>query len=367
MRLLYVADNGFSYHNGTFYYSRPNVVNSDFYLRYFDSIVYIARRSRYIDNYSEISTGAKVVLVSRYDIRGLKRAMISLSNEYDVVVVRSGFLGCFASKYAKSIGKILISFCGADPYEFYMAKESIIGHFIANIWRTLECKKMLMADYAHYCTETLYDRYPCNCPYLINSDVQISVNPDTIIKRRNKIRQKNTPYVIGLMGEYVTNDNKGISTAIKSLSLLDDNYLIEIVGAGDKSRYNKLIKSKGFSKRVRFIGYISDKDCINQWLDNIDIYIQPSMSEGLPRATIEAMSRGCPVIASNVCGLNDLLDSKYLVQPKDFINLSKKIRELIEPEEAVKAAEKNFQKAEEFSENIINKKNDEFFGYFRKS
>lgn len=47
-------------------------------------------------------------------------------------------------------------------------------------------------------------------------------------------------------------------------------------------------------------------------LDTCDIYVQPSLQEGLPRALIEAMSRGCPCIGARTAGIPELLPEECL-------------------------------------------------------
>lgn len=366
MRLLYIADNGFSMNNGVYYYSRPNAVNSDQYHKYFDSICYIARYSSYNEKMLPIGNNSKVILVGRYDIRGVKKAMITLLTEYDVVLLRNGLLGCFAAKYAKKLGKVLISYCGADPFEFKMTEDTLSGKLIAYYWRYLEKRKMELADYAHYCTKVLYDRYPCNCLFLICSNVSVKADESILTRRFEKLSKPFNLLKIGIIGQYKDNERKGVLTIIKTLKLLGDNYKLEIVGEGNPARYQKKICMLKLENQVKFLGYISDREKLNAWLDDIDIYVQPSLSEGLPRATIEAMSRGCPVIASNVCGLIDLLPNDYLISPKDYRTLSEKIIWLSKPEQMKKAAEQNYYKSLEFTEDIRDKKLDDFFMKIKK-
>ena len=361
MKLLYVADNGFSFKKGAYYYSRPNEVNSSQYKKYFDSICFIARRSEYSDKMLPIDGSCKVELVGRYDIRDLKNAMTAMATDYDAVIVRNGLFGCFAAKYAKKLGKVLISYCGADPFEFKMAEGTLSGKLMAYYLRCLEKRKLKLADYAHYCTQELFNRYPSQCPYLICSNVSIEVNQEVVDRRLKKIRQTNGIFKIGLIGQFRNNDNKGISTAIKALGLLGNKYQLEVVGEGGSDRYKDVISNLHLVNQIVFLGYISDREQLNAWLDDIDIYVQPSLSEGLPRATIEAMSRGCPVIASNVCGLIDLLPDDYLINPKDYCILAEKIKWLSNPEQTKKAAEQNYYKALEFREDIRDKKLDDFF------
>ena len=59
-----------------------------------------------------------------------------------------------------------------------------------------------------------------------------------------------------------------------------------------------------------------------QWLDHIDVYLQPSFKEGLPRALVEAMSRGCPAIGSRCAGIPELLPQDCLIEPGEVGALS---------------------------------------------
>lgn len=361
MNILYVADNGFSINEGSFFYSRPNLVNSSQYLKYFSKICFIARKSEFRKTMIPIETDVKVRLVGRYDIFALKKAMIDMKGEYDVVLVRNGLLGCFAAIYAKKLGKKLVSYCGADPYEFQFSQGTLKGRIIARLWRHLEKKKMKIGDYAHYCTKVLYERYPSNGPYLICSNVSVKSDKNVLEARLKRIVDKRDITKIGLMGQFVENDRKGISTVIKALKILDGDYIFEIVGEGPTERYDSLIEGLNEKSEVHFLGYISDKQKIIDWLDQIDIYVQPSLSEGLPRATIEAMSRGCPVVASNVCGMVDILSEDYLISPNDFESFAKKIKRISTPVEMERAARANFSTASNYSEEIRDKKMDAFY------
>ena len=67
-------------------------------------------------------------------------------------------------------------------------------------------------------------------------------------------------------------------------------------------------------------------------MDQVDIYIQPSLTEGLPRGLLEAMSRGCPAIASRVGGIPELLGNSCLHRPGDAEGLARLLKQaLLEP------------------------------------
>lgn len=75
------------------------------------------------------------------------------------------------------------------------------------------------------------------------------------------------------------------------------------------------IKQLPIVNKVKFLGLLDIED-VNKYLEKIDIYIQPSRTEGLSRALVEAMSRGCFCIASKVGGNPELIEEKYLYNNK---------------------------------------------------
>ena len=105
-----------------------------------------------------------------------------------------------------------------------------------------------------------------------------------------------------------------------------------------------------------------------EFLDKLDIYLHPSLTEGLPRALIEAMSRGCPALASSAGGIPELLNDKYLHQPGDYKELSKQIKNYsIEKEKLLLMADENFTKAKEYTKLILDSRRSEFLKNFRDS
>lgn len=94
---------------------------------------------------------------------------------------------------------------------------------------------------------------------------------------------------------------KGQHDVIRALGELkkrgDTNYEYQLVGLGDESFLRSIAKNTMLRMKWFLGGKTHDE--VFQWLDNIDIYVQPSYQEGLCRAIVEAMSRGCPVICLN--------------------------------------------------------------------
>ena len=91
------------------------------------------------------------------------------------------------------------------------------------------------------------------------------------------------------------------------------------------------------------------------WLDGIDLYLQPSYIEGLPRALVEAMNRGCPALASNVGGIPELLGKECLHTAGDARSLAQKIElAMVDVKWREFHSEINFNRAREYDSDYLN-------------
>ena len=137
-----------------------------------------------------------------------------------------------------------------------------------------------------------------------------------------------------------------------------------IVGEGpDENRLKKLVKKLNISQNVIFIGLRRD---IRDILSITNIFVLPSLIEGLPNVIIEAMLAGKPVIATNIPGNDELVvdqETGLLVHPKDANSLASAIITLLENPEMGKkmglSGEKRIKK--HFSINKTIRKTEELY------
>jgi len=83
-----------------------------------------------------------------------------------------------------------------------------------------------------------------------------------------------------------------------------------LLGEGPYEEKNKLTALRdelGLSGLVRFAGKVSN---VKEYYDMSDIFVLPSISEGLSNALLEAMSSGMAVVASNVGGNKEIIEDK---------------------------------------------------------
>ncbi|MBD3300734.1 MAG: glycosyltransferase [Candidatus Moranbacteria bacterium] len=135
---------------------------------------------------------------------------------------------------------------------------------------------------------------------------------------------------------------KGISWFIKKVfANLDKNTIYLIAGAGkEKEKILKSIQEKKLSKRIFFLGFVSEKEK-KLLFNTVDLFIQPNIKvpgdmEGFGVTMLEAASCKLPVIASNLEGIKDALTHKengILIEPKDKIKYIKVINRFLEDDD----------------------------------
>ena len=99
-------------------------------------------------------------------------------------------------------------------------------------------------------------------------------------------------------------------------------------------------------------------------LDDMDLYIQPSKQEGLPRALIEGMSRALPAVGTRVAGIPELLGDDYLVKKGSVDDIIEVLSTKMNKECMKKQARVNYAKASEYTLDIINARRQAFFDKF---
>lgn len=150
--------------------------------------------------------------------------------------------------------------------------------------------------------------------------------------------------------------------AIHELKKLGKNFEYRLIGNGDQARLRALVKKLGIEQEVIFLGSLPHKEVFEE-LKAIDVYIQPSLQEGLPRAVVEAMSLACPVIGSNVGGIPELISQDMLFKKKDSNQLANIIENLTK-EKLIIEAMNNFGKAKEFEDKKLKKIRSTFYSSF---
>ena len=90
---------------------------------------------------------------------------------------------------------------------------------------------------------------------------------------------------------------------------LDNNYRLVLIGGGKlRQNYESIISSYHNSDDIILVDWVTQTDMIDMII-KADIYIQSSVTEGVPRAILEAMALNIPVVSTRVGSIDGVLDS----------------------------------------------------------
>ena len=184
-------------------------------------------------------------------------------------------------------------------------------------------------------------------PYGVDLDV-FHIKSDSNIKQTLGIDQKK--FVIGTVGRL--HPQKGhvylIEAAQEIVNKKPDTFFV-VVGDGKLRDFlENEVKNRNLHRYFYFTGFRND---IPQLLQCFDIFVLPSLYEGLPNVVLEAMATGKPVVATYVDGNKEaVIDGKtgILLPPKDSSGFVNALLHLMEhPDLAKKMGENGRKRVEE--------------------
>ena len=166
----------------------------------------------------------------------------------------------------------------------------------------------------------------------VGSLEQLYKAPDIVIEALALLKQKGVPVLMIWLG--------------------GGKHLTEMVEYAKKNNVNEMIS---------FLGDV-DSQRVEQCLENADLFIHVSRTEGLPRAMIEAMAKGLPIIGSNVGGIPELLTSNAVIPVNNATALADKIIEILSnPELYDFLATRNLQESRKYEESVLAAKRELYF------
>ena len=138
---------------------------------------------------------------------------------------------------------------------------------------------------------------------------------------------------------------------------------LTIVGGGRyRQDLERVCAARGIEANVHFRGWVSDRGELRRLLDEADLFVLPSRTEGLPRALVEAMARALPCIGTDVGGIPELLEPADMVRPGDASALEVKIRRVSgDPKRMAAMSARNLQKSREFRYEVMQQRSHEMY------
>lgn len=173
---------------------------------------------------------------------------------------------------------------------------------------------------------------------------------------RNDLGIRDDEILLISVGEL--NKNKNNAVIIKAISKLKNPKIkYALCGVGEeKQALVSLCKELGVEKQVQFLGFRND---VAKLYKAADIFVMPSLREGLSRSMMEAMASGLPCVASAIRGNVDLIEegkNGYLCAPKDAKSFSEAILKLASSKELrSEISKKNLEKIKEYDISVVEK------------
>lgn len=292
-------------------------------------------------------------LFKRKDVKETIRLLVA---DHDVIILRGiSEIGMMAYKQAARQGKIIAMEMVADPFDELWYHGSLAGKLYAPYRSYLAGHMVWNADAVIYVSQmALQEKYPTHHA-LAAAASNVQIGTEAFCEKNDYTASD--PFEIGLIGT-LKNNLKGVDTVIKTAAILREsgyeNFAIHILGPGDINAsplyFQKTVQDHKLQNHVYYDGLRTSGKEVWQWLRELDLYIQPSRQEGVPRAMIEAMAQGLPAIGSDVGGVSELLDTDCLIRRGDSHALAVKIRTMMDDADLrERQGRRNFNQAKTYA------------------
>jgi len=170
-----------------------------------------------------------------------------------------------------------------------------------------------------------------------DTNLRIDVIPDGLdLASFESTQRKANPKTVRCLAIGRLIPRKGFQFLIRALPQILDkvqhNFEIEIVGDGPhREMLIKLVENLDVTSYVRFAGTVPYSELPRKYRE-ADIFVLPSLAEGMPLVVLEAMGTGLPIIASRVQGIDELVAENVngaLFDPGDVNGLTNCLIKLI--------------------------------------
>ena len=187
------------------------------------------------------------------------------------------------------------------------------------------------ADAVLYATkERLQRRYPPGVGSTSTGMANVVLGPDAYLAQPRRWSPGRARIVAVGSQEQRYKGHDVLLRAVRRL--INDGHDVDavIVGGGRTNReIRALVTALGLDDRVTLTGAIDDRARLVEILDGASVFAMPSRTEGLPRALVEAMARGLPAVGTDVGGIPELLEPRWIVPPGDDDALAGAVAELL--------------------------------------
>lgn len=310
------------------------------YLNFFDQVTVVARVKK-VDTFTSDMVRVDGVNVSYEKLvyfRGMKQfllkspfiitAIFKVALKHKYFLLRSGnstnflwlFLFIFNKPYLREYpGNVKEGMIGVIGEKLWVKT-------LANVLDGLARFQGKFSKANSFVSQYCKDLYSSKKPSFVFSSFKFS-----------EIQCKKTDYKIENLAKVVSlgrlEGEKGHTSLLNAIKLINGkNIEVHLIGDGSQ-KANLEALAKELKLNVIFYGALTDRDKIFSILNNADIYVIPSLTEGMPRSLLEAMAIGLPCIGSTAGGIPEVLLESCTYNPADIKGLARLISQFIDSEE----------------------------------
>ncbi|MCJ8498596.1 glycosyltransferase family 4 protein [Chryseobacterium salipaludis] len=343
------------------------------YLQVFNHVIVIARVSAKVVDRAPNVEGEGVSIFPLEDFQGLKETAITYRKTY--LRIQQLLLNlnhaAILLRLPGTIGNIVASLCiknnlkysvelVGDPYEVFRAKDNLLFKALA-YYQKIKLRNIIRnSSGVSYVTQYyLQNVYPCAGYQTHYSSIQLN-------RSFLQVKQQSSNSKLLLIGVGSLEFRyKGVDVLLHALKMLkDENIDFSLVWLGDGkllSEYQGLANRLELDDKIKFEGSV-DNALIPKYLAANNIFVMPSLSEGLPRALIEAMASSLICIGSNVGGIPELLSKTCLFEPGKSLSLFSKLKEVkTDYYYFLQTSHRNYEIAMEYLPEKLNERRIKFF------
>ena len=227
---------------------------------------------------------------------------------HDYVILSQGITVCYGLKNIKN--RLITIPHGLEPFQTVNYRDKFKSLPLRVISKYLFRNSRFVVSLGGKLTEIIERNI--NSSKIVSIPNAVSVNEEDV----QFSGVQNEKVKVLFVGRFV--DNKGISFLLEAIRLLNKEYssidlTFEIAGSGPL--FEKYKAEYDFANCI-YHGFVSDEE-LERLYSTCDVFLLPTLYEGMPTVILEAMSCAKPIIATNVGAIPELVDSSngIIIEP----------------------------------------------------
>jgi glycosyltransferase involved in cell wall biosynthesis len=271
-----------------------------------------------------------------------------------------GEIGFFAALVCRLRGrKYLVRVLGDWGKAIYLDYQgNLVGRIKAFVGDWMARTVVTRAELALFQGRELFGKYAAQTKSIATRDmVHSTLSQEMFYKRENK--PFHSPVRLITVSRLVP--LKGLDVLLKAMQYLTERQVaVEWWCVGDgpaRPAIEQLAAELGQAERVKFLGSIPNGPELFQLYQEADIFVLPSLTEGISQSMLEALAHSLPTVASAVGGIPGVLTDQVnglLVAPGDHVALAQALLKLVEqPSLAAQLQQAGYARAQNFRADIL--------------